>query len=142
MRHDREAAAPQGPHDGPTGVPGGAEHVRGGGGHPANLAPRRERDDLRAFLKALYRRLPGRVEIRAFEAETGKPAGRRFPKASDLEHCPFCSPHANEMAPPPAPSALPLAPVRAEAVPALFLAAPRPLHAWTSAQPRAPPLAS
>ena len=76
------------------------------------------------------------------EVPADGPGLPKAPKASDLQHCPFCSPHANEMAPPPALVALPLAPVRAEAVPALFLAAPRPLHAWTSAQPRAPPLAS
>ena len=76
------------------------------------------------------------------EVPADGPGLPKAPKASDFDHCPFCSPHAGAMAPPPAPVALPLPAVPAEIVPALFLAAPRPLHAWTTAQPRAPPLAS
>lgn len=56
-----------------------------------------------------------------------------------LEHCPYCSlqlPTAD--LPPTPPAALP-APVRVAAFPPAFAAAPRTLHAWVSAQPRAPP---
>jgi hypothetical protein len=76
------------------------------------------------------------------EVPADGPGIPRAPKASDFDHCPFCTPHAGAMAPPPVPIALPLPDVRAGIVPALLLAAPRPLHAWASAQPRAPPLAS
>jgi hypothetical protein len=56
-----------------------------------------------------------------------------------LEHCPYCSIHPNAVGIPPAPlQALPAAEL-AHAVPLAFLAAPRTLHAWVSAQPRAPP---
>jgi hypothetical protein len=59
-----------------------------------------------------------------------------------LEHCPFCSLHAGAWGMPPAtPGHIePLA--LAHAVPPLFLAAPRPLFAWSAAQPRAPPAIS
>jgi hypothetical protein len=56
-----------------------------------------------------------------------------------LDHCPFCSLHGAALGMPPAtpghiePAAL------GHAVPPLFLAAPRPLFAWSAAQPRAPP---
>lgn len=55
------------------------------------------------------------------------------------EHCPYCSIHANTLAVPPAPWALALDPALPELLPTAFLAAPRTLHAWLSAQPRAPP---
>lgn len=56
-----------------------------------------------------------------------------------LEHCPYCSIHPNAVGIPPAPlQDLPAAGL-AHAVPQAFLAAPRTLHAWVSAQPRAPP---
>ncbi len=56
-----------------------------------------------------------------------------------LEHCPLCmlqadglglSPHVRPLVAPVAPG---------HSVPWLFLRAPRPLHAWSSAQARAPP---
>lgn len=57
--------------------------------------------------------------------------------SSSLEQCPFCAP-SMAAAPPPSPLVLPaVAPARA--MPALFLAAPRTLHAWRTAQPRGPP---
>lgn len=60
--------------------------------------------------------------------------------ASVFEHCPFCSIHAPDLAlPPRAAVMLPLQGLAA-AEPELFLRAPRTLHAWASAQPRAPPL--
>lgn len=59
-----------------------------------------------------------------------------------FEHCPYCSVHPDAAGIPPAHlHALPPAGL-AQAVPHAFLAAPRTLHAWVSAQPRAPPPAS
>ncbi len=59
-----------------------------------------------------------------------------------LEHCAWCSLHADQLAPPPAEaSVLPTSALR-HAVPALFLHAPRPLPAWATAQARAPPAAA
>lgn len=64
------------------------------------------------------------------------------PKAHQVDHCPFCAPNAPGAALPP--GTMPTVPVvsGAEPVPPLFLLAPRPLHAWATAQPRAPPFAS
>jgi len=61
--------------------------------------------------------------------------------ARNVDPCPFCLPHGA----PPLPSAAVAveafaAPVRY--VPPLFLHAPRGLHVWSTAQPRAPPLVS
>lgn len=58
------------------------------------------------------------------------------------EHCPFCMPRAGALAPPPALPGMALGAVVTADPPALFLLAPRPLHAWCSAQPRAPPALS
>jgi hypothetical protein len=57
-----------------------------------------------------------------------------------MEHCPYCSLHAPQLALPPAPVTLSPQAHTADAVPLAFLAAPRTLHAWVSAQPRAPPV--
>ena len=56
-----------------------------------------------------------------------------------LEHCPLCMLQADGLGLPPhvRPLVAPAAPGRS--VPWLFLRAPRPLHAWSSAQARAPP---
>jgi len=57
-----------------------------------------------------------------------------------MEHCPFCHLHADALhLPAVSPRFLPAdsKPVR----PLLFFLAPSPLHAWRSAQPRAPPAA-
>ncbi len=70
---------------------------------------------------------------------TGVPVA---PKAHHVEHCPFCASHAACAAlPPPAHVTVPLV-SGSEPVPVLFLLAPRPLFAWATAQPRAPPSAS
>jgi len=59
--------------------------------------------------------------------------------AAHLEHCPLCGPGTGA-APLPVRLALTIAPPGgAVHLPALFLHAPRTLHAWTAAQPRAPP---
>ena len=56
-----------------------------------------------------------------------------------LEHCPYCSLHGNAIAIPAAPAVLELTISPSDLIPSAFLAAPRTLHAWVSAQPRAPP---
>lgn len=54
-----------------------------------------------------------------------------------LEHCPYCSVHASAEALPAALVVLALS--RSDLLPTAFLAAPRLLYAWLSAQSRAPP---
>ena len=54
-------------------------------------------------------------------------------------HCPFCLPHAGSFALPYSPTVAILAAEPEHFLPTLFLQAPRPLHAWATAQPRAPP---
>lgn len=60
--------------------------------------------------------------------------------AAHGEHCPLCG--AGAAAPPIAAAASALPPLGETFVAPLFLHAPRPLFAWSSAQPRAPPLIS
>lgn len=77
------------------------------------------------------------------DAAPGQAAG---PKAAgpmgDMPTCPLCCPLNGDAGPPP-----PAAPRRvawmggADAVPALFLRAPRPMFAWAAPQPRGPPVA-
>lgn len=59
-----------------------------------------------------------------------------------FEHCPYCTLHVPVLGIPPVPVTLPLLLAPTDEFPLAFLAAPRTLHAWVSAQPRAPPLAS
>jgi hypothetical protein len=59
-----------------------------------------------------------------------------------LEHCPYCSIHAPMLGMPPSPAAVLLQREPRNGLPAAFLAAPRTLLAWVSAQPRAPPALS
>lgn len=57
-----------------------------------------------------------------------------------LDHCPYCSLQTPTLGLPPA-ERLAHLPLRlSHEVPLAFLSAPRTLHAWVSAQPRAPPL--
>ncbi|MBW8759933.1 MAG: DUF2946 domain-containing protein [Burkholderiales bacterium] len=59
-----------------------------------------------------------------------------------FEHCPYCALHA-DLAPPPDPRQAGAGVAFAfQAVPAAFVHAPRARATWTSAQPRAPPLAA
>lgn len=61
------------------------------------------------------------------------------PTMSHLDHCPLCGlGGVAPLLPPAAFAWLPLAD-QAEAMPPLFSAAPRPLHAWAAARPRGPP---
>lgn len=75
--------------------------------------------------------------------QTGEDGTERLPAtAHGLEHCPYCTLHAPTLGVPPA-NGLVQAPARlGHGVPLAFLSAPRTLHAWVSAQPRAPPLFS
>lgn len=60
--------------------------------------------------------------------------------AHPLEHCPYCTVHANGVAmPTDASGQTSLRGDLGDALPVAFLSAPRTLHAWVSAQPRAPP---
>lgn len=56
-----------------------------------------------------------------------------------LDHCPYCSLQAPTLGLPPAAATAPLATGWFHELPRAFLAAPRTLHAWVRAQPRAPP---
>lgn len=77
------------------------------------------------------------IQVGEDGSERGTPAS-----AHVLDHCPYCTLHAPNLGLPPVQhlAQLPL-PLRHE-VPLAFLSAPRTLHAWVSAQPRAPPLFS
>lgn len=71
------------------------------------------------------------------EKSDGSPSA---PTASHVfEHCAFCSVHAPGLGLPPTPELRPL-PIEGHGeFPPAFYAAPRTLHAWVSARPRAPP---
>lgn len=56
-----------------------------------------------------------------------------------MQHCAFCTTHAGAYLPPAPPSDLPIAGIGRSAYPSLFYRAPQPLHAWSAANPRAPP---
>lgn len=72
--------------------------------------------------------------------QTDSDESRGAPAAGHvLEHCPYCSIHAPALGMPPAPEVAPLSLDLTDEFPLAFLAAPRTLHAWLSAQPRAPP---
>lgn len=73
-------------------------------------------------------------------AESG-PSDDAGHAAHPFEHCPFCHLQAHGPALPPAPPSLPVLD-GTEPLPRAFLAAPRSVHAWVSAQPRAPPALS
>lgn len=70
-------------------------------------------------------------------SSTPKPSGEHL-----LEHCPYCSLHTPALGLPPSPMRMLPADPLGRAVPQAFLSAPRTLHAWVRAQPRAPPLAA
>jgi len=59
-----------------------------------------------------------------------------------LDHCPYCSLHADALLVPPSPAALPQPMLLGELDPAAFLHADDTLSVWSSAQPRAPPIRS
>ena len=66
------------------------------------------------------------------------------PESGDLlkhfgDHCQACTQQGDHLAPPAAPPYGLQTSMPGDAVPRLFLQAPRPWHAWATAQPRAPP---
>ena len=61
------------------------------------------------------------------------------PRAHAFEQCASCALHHDGSAPPAAPDVVVLRADLGHAAPLLFLHAPRPQHAWRTAQPRAPP---
>lgn len=74
--------------------------------------------------------------VRIDDATPGSPT-QKLPGGHPLQHCPYCTLHA--MGLPPAPASPLQLPVLSFGLPELFYAAPAPLHAWATAQPRAPP---
>jgi hypothetical protein len=63
-------------------------------------------------------------------------------EAAHADHCPLCRLHTDSPPLPVSDTTLALAEVASQAAPALFLQAPRTLHAWRAAQPRGPPALS
>jgi hypothetical protein len=61
------------------------------------------------------------------------------PGTGHLAHCPLCGLGSTPMVMPPARTVVFDGAGLAQHLPVLFLRAPRPLFAWASAQPRAPP---
>jgi hypothetical protein len=61
------------------------------------------------------------------------------PGGLSVPHCPYCTLHAPDLAPAPASCGTVRIAERSVDPSALFLVAPRILHAWASAIPRAPP---
>jgi hypothetical protein len=59
--------------------------------------------------------------------------------ATMFEHCPLCSLHAQDLAPPPAADTQPLITGLQHLMPERFLSAGHTLNAWRSSQARAPP---
>lgn len=86
----------------------------------------------------------GMQMLASADAVTGEPAP--MPRLGDalthVEHCPFCGLGGAQDVPPISALAALALPDLAHATPLLFLLAPRPLFAWCSAQPRAPPALS
>ena len=75
--------------------------------------------------------------------QAGEDGSERTPASAHvLEHCPYCSPQVPTFGLPPSTQLVPLPLTLSYEVPLAFLSAPRTLHAWVSAQPRAPPLFS
>jgi hypothetical protein len=61
------------------------------------------------------------------------------PAGAHLDHCPLCGLAGSALAPPPA-AAQATALMPSRAMPALFSAAPLPLHAWAAQRARGPPM--
>ncbi|THF60841.1 DUF2946 domain-containing protein [Pseudothauera rhizosphaerae] len=84
------------------------------------------------------------VKLVAVSDDGGDPAGSSDGGLNGLQvdHCPYCHPHAGSFALPPADVPALRVPAGGEPLPPLFLNASRPLFAWASIQPRAPPHAA
>jgi hypothetical protein len=73
--------------------------------------------------------------------DDGTTGERRLPgMAHLLDHCPYCSLHADAWPMPPSPPVLPQPMLLGEPDPPAFLHADETLSVWSSAQPRAPPI--
>ncbi|NHZ41621.1 DUF2946 domain-containing protein [Massilia aquatica] len=57
-----------------------------------------------------------------------------------MQHCAFCTTHAGTHLPPAPPTGMLMVDIGRSPYPSLFYRAPQPLHAWSAANPRAPPL--
>lgn len=75
--------------------------------------------------------------VRVGDAAPGSSAPK-LPGEHLLQHCPYCSLHATGGLPP-APASPLVLPALSFGLPERFYSAPATLHAWASAQPRAPP---
>lgn len=79
------------------------------------------------------------VRIDGSGSDAGAQGDADSPQAHAAKRCAWCATDTTAPGlPPAAPAGLTLLPL-AFHVPELFLLAPRPLHAWATAQPRAPP---
>ena len=76
------------------------------------------------------------VKVDASSDESTSPAGPL------LEHCPYCSLQADQIALPPVSPPLPVLSLLDAGPPERFFSAPRTPFAWAAAQPRAPPRVS
>ena len=56
-----------------------------------------------------------------------------------MQHCAFCTTHAGTQLPPAPPTGMLMVDIGRSPYPSLFYRAPQPLHAWSAANPRAPP---
>lgn len=56
-----------------------------------------------------------------------------------MQHCAFCTTHAGTQLPPVPPAGMLALEIGRSPYPSLFYRAPQPLHAWSAANPRAPP---
>lgn len=73
-------------------------------------------------------------------AQGGKQTPDQKQPHQHMSDCPWCRVHADLPALPPSDPAPPLVLDGMPSYPSLFYQAPRPLFAWTAAQPRAPPV--
>jgi len=79
------------------------------------------------------------AQVCSTQPATGMPEGGDLAQHL-MDHCPMCALQAGHaMAPPPVASAVLPMLALSQAMPPLWLHAPRPLFAWASAQPRGPP---
>jgi Protein of unknown function (DUF2946) len=76
------------------------------------------------------------------EADSGVDNPPSGSAGASLEHCPYCASSALSLGMPPAALSVDRLLAQGAELPALFLQATHTLHAWRSAQPRAPPFLS
>jgi hypothetical protein len=74
--------------------------------------------------------------VKAAEPDSGKAPAKA---AHGMEHCAFCAAHGGSFALTGSPSVILVMDIGRDIYPPLFYAAPHSLHAWSAANPRAPP---